>query len=82
MDQSEEPRETALPRGKKGLIAQEEVTQERRPDLPAHGIGAVPNGAKLSPFWDDFRRPLFDVGGGPFLCGVLSSSGSSLRGVF
>jgi urocanate hydratase len=23
-------------------------------------------------FWDDFRRPLFDVGGGPFFYEVLA----------
>ena len=47
-----------------------------------HSKGSGMNGAKLVGIWDDFRRPLFDVGGGPFLCGVLSSIGSSLGGVF
>ena len=40
------------------------------------------NGAKLVRIWDDFRRPLFYVGGAPFLCEVLSLSGSSWGGVF
>ena len=38
------------------------------------------NGAKLVGIWNDFQRPLFDVGGGPFLCGVLSSSVGMNRG--
>ena len=53
---------------------------EKEPLDPNWGSGL--NGAKLVGIWDDFRRPLFDVGGGPFLCEVLSSSGSSLGGVF
>ena len=40
------------------------------------------NGAKLRPFLGVFRRPLFDVAGGPFLCGVLSAGGSFSDGVF
>ena len=30
------------------------------------------NAAKLVGIWDDFRRPLFDVGGGQFLYEVLA----------
>ena len=50
----------------------------------ARGIneGSVPNGTKLRPFLDVFRRRLFDVVGCPFLCGVLSSGGSFSDGVF
>ena len=43
-------------------------------------MGSSKNGAKLVGIWDDFRRPLFDVGGGPFLWSTFFDTGFSSSG--
>lgn len=40
-EQGEEPGETVAPSTQPGAEAQEHVSQERRPELPTHGVGAV-----------------------------------------
>lgn len=40
-DQGEEPGETVTPPPQPGAEAQEDISQECRPDLPAHGVGVV-----------------------------------------
>ena len=41
-EQGEEAGETVAPSSQPGAEAQQEVSQQGRPDLPAHGMGVVP----------------------------------------
>src|SRR5208282_1210315 len=41
-DQGEEPGEAVSPLAQKGAEAQQHIGQQSRPNLPAHGVGAVP----------------------------------------
>jgi hypothetical protein len=41
-NQGKEPGETVAPAAQPGAEAQEQISQQGRPDLPAHGVGVVP----------------------------------------
>src|ERR1017187_4945486 len=40
-EQGEEPGETVAPASQPGAEAQQHISQQSRPDLPAHGVGGV-----------------------------------------